>query len=148
MLSQVVGYAACALGHVAACAGKPVLVKEIARDCGIPAAYLAKIINTLAHKGMVHTQRGVGGGVTLARPATEITLLDLCAVLDDPIVQNRCMLGTAQCSDERACPAHEFWTLHRRKHLEFLEGMSVADIAHFENRRRSTRAVNSLRSLD
>jgi Rrf2 family protein len=136
MVTQSVGYTATALGTIAAAGGRPLLVKEIAEACGIPAAYLAKIINTLARKGIVHTQRGIGGGVTLARDARSITLLDLCEAMDDPITERRCFLGTAGCSDERACPAHRFWTAHREKELAFLRQTTVADIAVFETRRR------------
>lgn len=136
MLSQAVGYAATALGYVAAAGGKPVLVKEIAEAAGLPAPYLAKIIQTLARKGMVVTQRGVGGGVILARPPGNITMFDLCQCLDDPAVQSTCMLGTAECSDERSCPAHKFWTGQRAKLHDYLHNMTIADVAIFEARRR------------
>lgn len=136
MLSQASGYAISAMGHIAAAGGKPVLIKEIADAATIPAPYLGKIINALAKRGLVLTQRGVGGGVTLARPATETTLIDVCIALDDPIAHPTCMLGTAECSDARACPAHKFWTQHRTKVLDFLSETKVADIAAFESRRR------------
>jgi Rrf2 family protein len=136
MLTQAVGYASTALGFVAAAGGKPVLVKEIAQACDIPGPYLAKIIHSLSRSGLVHTQRGVGGGVVLARPPAELTLYDLCLALADPITQRRCMLGTAECSDERACPAHKFWTAHRAKQADFLRATTIADIAAFETRRR------------
>lgn len=135
MLSQAVGYAASALGHIAAAGGKPVLVKEIAEAARLPAPYLAKIVQTLARRGFVLTQRGIGGGVTLARPPSEITMFDLCVALDDPAVQQKCMLGTAQCSDERACPAHKFWSSERARIHEYLRSMTVADVAVFETRR-------------
>lgn len=136
MLSQSVGYAISALGCIASAGGKPVLVKEIAEAAHIPPSYLAKIIHGLGRRGLVNTQRGVGGGVTLARPATEITLYDVCVALDDSAVQPLCMLGNAQCSDDRACPAHKYWTTQRAKHTEFLAGTTVADIAAFETRRK------------
>ncbi len=136
MLSQAVGYAATALGHIAAAGGKPVLVKEIADAANLPAPYLAKIIQVLARKGMVATQRGIGGGVTLARSPGEITMFDLCVGLDDPAVLPQCMLGTAACSDERACPAHKFWTVQRGKIHDYLRSMTIADVAAFETRRR------------
>jgi Rrf2 family protein len=136
MLSQAVGYAASALGCLAALGGKPVLVKEMAEMCSIPTAYLAKIINALARKQIVVTQRGVGGGVSLARPATEITLHELCVALNDPAVAPRCMLGNAECIDDRACPAQAFCTEYRAKFARFLQKTTIADIAAFENRRR------------
>ncbi|MFO0830770.1 MAG: Rrf2 family transcriptional regulator [Phycisphaerales bacterium] len=136
MLTQAVGYAATALAQVASGGGKPVLVKEIAQASGIPAPYLAKIVQTLARKGIVITQRGIGGGVTLAKDPKTVTLHDVCVALDDPSVQHRCMLGTAECSDDRACPCHKFWSIHRSEFLDFLKGTTVADMALFEARRR------------
>jgi Rrf2 family protein len=141
MLSQAVGYAVTAMGQVAAAGGNPVLVREIAVAANIPTPYLAKIINSLSRKGLVTTQRGVGGGVTLARPATDISMYDVCVALDDPVVRTTCMLGTAPCSDERACPAHKFWTATRGKVLDFLRETSVADIAAFEAKRRWNSSV-------
>ncbi len=137
MLAQAVGYAAAALGQLASRGGKPLLVKEIAEACGIPQAYLAKIINVLARRGLVTTQRGIGGGVSLARSAENITLLDLCEALGDPIVQPRCMLENAPCSDERACPAHAFWKAHRESQIEFLRCTTVARMAEFVTRQRT-----------
>jgi Rrf2 family protein len=136
MVGQAVGYAASALGYLALAGDRPVLVREIAEACDIPAAYLAKIVNSLRRLGLVDTQRGVGGGVTLARPPAEITLIELCRAMGDPIVESRCMLGTAECSDARACPAHAFWSEHRQRAVHFLSTTTVADFAAFEARRR------------
>jgi len=72
-----------------------VRVKAIAEACDIPTAYLAKIVNVLAHKQLVTTQRG--GGVELARPSTTIELRDLGVALDDPLIEPRCMFGHARC---------------------------------------------------
>ncbi len=135
MLSQSVGYAITALGCIASAGGKPVLVKEIAEAANIPPSYLAKIIHSLARRGLVNTQRGVGGGVTLARAAVEISLYDVCVALDDSAVQPVCMLGNATCSDERACPAHKHWQVQRAKNIDFLASTTVADVAAFEARR-------------
>lgn len=142
MLSQAVGYAATALGYVAAAGGSPILVKEIAEASDIPGSYLAKIINVLARKGLVITQRGIGGGVILAKPPKDIAIFDLCVALDDASVQPRCMLGTSECSDQRACPAHSFWCAQRDEYLAFLKNTTVADVASFETRRRWRSAQN------
>jgi Rrf2 family protein len=136
MLSQASGYAVSAMAYIAALGGKPALVKAVAEACDAPAAYLAKIINTLARRKLVITQRGVGGGVSLARPPQEITLRELCLALEDPIIQPRCMLGNAQCTSDRDCPAHTFCAGHRQKLADFLQQTTIADIAAFETGRR------------
>lgn len=134
MLSQSVGYAAVALGIIAQGNDKPMLVKDIAEAGNIPNPYLAKLIHILGRKGLVETQRGIGGGVILKKEAGKITLYDLCQCFDDPVLNQRCMLGNAECSDERACPCHKFWTAQRAKEIKFLQKTTVKDLAAFERR--------------
>ena len=132
MLSQAVGYAALSLGYLAGRPDGTALVREIAEACEIPAPYLSKIVNQLSRAGIVKTQRGVGGGARLSREAQSITLFDLCDVLNDPAIQARCMLGVADCSDRRSCPAHEFNSARRERLIQYLKGMTIADIAEFQ----------------
>lgn len=132
MLTGAVCYAAKALAHLASNRDRSLLVREVAEATGIPGPYLAKIVNTLARKGFVVTQRGVGGGVSLAREPSEMTLFDLCVALDDPIVETRCLLEQTPCSDVRHCPAHDFWVGHRDKEIAFLHGTTVEQMAAFE----------------
>ena len=135
MLSQTVGYAIAALGHLSRYQQRlgAQFVRDIAKATGIPPAYLAKIVHTLARKGYLTTQRGTSGGVSLARAAEDVTLLEICEVFDDPIVQKRCMLGTTVCTDERNCPAHCFWTEERERVAEFLRRTTLREIARFED---------------
>jgi Rrf2 family transcriptional regulator, iron-sulfur cluster assembly transcription factor len=133
-MTQSTGYAITALGHVAAVGTRPLLIKEIADATGLPQPYLAKIIHTLARRGLVVTRRGVGGGVALAREAAAITLYDVAEAMDDPLLDERCMLGNAVCSDERACPTHAFWRAHRQHQVDFLRERNLADVAAFELR--------------
>lgn len=137
MLGQATGYAATAMGYLATAGGAPLLVKEIAEACDIPGPYLAKIINTLRRVGLVRTQRGVGGGVTLAKPPQEITLFMIAQMLGDPICNQRCILGGTECTDERGCSAHAFWMHHRQETVEFMRKTTIADVAAYETRRRS-----------
>lgn len=128
MLSQTVGYAISALGHLAG-REQPMFVRDLAEAAKIPPSYLAKIVNTLARKGYLNTQRGLNGGVTLARPAEEINLLDLCEAFDDPLVRRQCMMGSADCSNARSCPAHKFWGEERERVMGFLRQTTLRDIA-------------------
>lgn len=146
-LSQSAGYAVLALGFIASAAGKPLLVRTIASNCELPAPYLSKIVHKLGRSGLVHTQRGINGGVTLAREARDITLLQVCEALDDPILEQRCMLGVSECSDARACPAHQFAKAHRQQVIAFLTKTTIADVAAFELQRRWNGSVESLREI-
>jgi Rrf2 family iron-sulfur cluster assembly transcriptional regulator len=132
MLTQAVGYASVAMGYLASCPDGVALVRTIAEQRGIPAPYLAKIVHQLARAGLVRTQRGVGGGVRLARSPEDITLYDVCIALNDPAIETRCMLGSEVCSDARGCPAHRFNVERRERLISFLRSTTVADVGAFE----------------
>lgn len=59
----------------AAPGGRPVSVEALSRALGgLSRHHLHKVVQTLAGLGVVHTVRGVGGGVLLAVPPSEIRL--------------------------------------------------------------------------
>ena len=65
--------------------GKPVPAAELARKRGIPAQFLEQICATLRRAGLLASQRGVKGGFRLARPASEITALEVVEALDGKV---------------------------------------------------------------
>lgn len=131
MVSPAVGYAAAAMGYLANRRNGPMRVQELAEAIGAPAAYLSKIIHTLARKGFFGTSRGKGGGVVLSADPRRVTLYDLCEALDDDIMHPACALGTAHCSDARACPAHKLQMSIRARQLHFLRKTTVKKIGDF-----------------
>ena len=82
---------------------------EIADRQKIPTPFLAKIISQLSLSGLVTTYRGSGGGVSLARPASEISLLNVIEALDGPIQLNRCTIEPGACPRDEHCPVHRIW---------------------------------------
>jgi Rrf2 family protein len=83
--------------------------QEIADRQNIPAPFLAKIISQLSLSGLVTTFRGAGGGVSLARPASEISLLQVIEALDGPVRLNRCLIEPSACPRDEHCPVHHIW---------------------------------------
>lgn len=140
MLTAIVGYAATALGFLQENRGAPVQVREIALACSIPLPYLHKIVRLLSAKGVVKTQRGVGGGVRLADDATTLTLHELCVLLDEPLLHPQCMLGQDTCSDDNACPAHAEALKIRELQLAVLQRTTIAHIGAFDQQRARRRA--------
>jgi Rrf2 family transcriptional regulator, iron-sulfur cluster assembly transcription factor len=132
MLSSMTGYAVTALAWLSMQENGPEQVRDIAQGAGVPEAYLGKIIHQLARKGLVSTQRGYGGGVIFEQNPCELALLDIAEALGDPILIPKCMLGVEDCSDERACPAHAFWKVHRAREIDYLAETTIDDIRKFE----------------
>jgi Rrf2 family protein len=134
-VSQTTSYALLALTCLARDEKVWHLVGEVSRCSGAATPYLAKVLHGLARSGLVETKRGYRGGYRLARPSEEIRLLDIIRAVEPPRIEQPCLLGMAQCSDDRACPMHEFWKSTRNEIMARLERTTLADVARFEESR-------------
>lgn len=108
------------------------MVREIAAETGIAQAYLAKVVQRLSSSGIVESKRGYRGGIRLARPPDEISILDIDEAVDGQHGPERCLLGVVECSDERSCPAHEYWMRTKADIRNRLANLTLADLAVFE----------------
>ncbi len=132
-LSTTTGYAIRALACMSEVStGHWVLARDIAEHTGIPRAYLAKILHALGKSGLVVAKRGYRGGFALARPASDISLLDVARAVEGKEGLTTCLLGLAECSDERACPTHAFWMEMRQRIEGELEQVTLREAAAFE----------------
>jgi Rrf2 family protein len=64
---------------------RPVPIKELAERREIPEQFLEQLFSTLRRAGLLTSHRGMRGGYTLARPAEEITVLDVVQALDGKV---------------------------------------------------------------
>jgi Rrf2 family transcriptional regulator, cysteine metabolism repressor len=60
----------------------PVPIGEIARARDIPVQFLEGLFATLRRAGILHSQRGVKGGYTFARPPADVTVLEVVELLE------------------------------------------------------------------
>lgn len=106
MFSQTVEYALRAVVHLADKSPDPRTTDQIAEATRVPKAYLAKVLQSLVRAGLVQSQRGLGGGMSLARPPAELTILEVVDAVE-PIVRIRsCPLGISS-HGTRLCPLHK-----------------------------------------
>jgi Rrf2 family protein len=57
-------------------------IKELSATLGVSESYLSKIMSKLRQDGIVRAVPGVNGGYELARPAGQITFLDVIQVME------------------------------------------------------------------
>jgi Rrf2 family iron-sulfur cluster assembly transcriptional regulator len=101
----------------------------VAEAIGAPPNYLGKLLAVLAGRGLVISQKGLGGGFRLARPAEEISLYEAVDPIDPLYRWSGCILGNKKCSDSEACVLHGHWKAVRETFLDFLRGSTIADVA-------------------
>jgi Rrf2 family protein len=78
----------------------------IAEGTKVPQGYLSKILQQMVRANVITSQRGIHGGFVLARPAREISVLDVLRAVDaGPGRIERCPLGIAD--HVRLCPVHK-----------------------------------------
>ena len=131
-LSNTSGYGILALSCLVMHPDQWVLAQQITETTSVPKPYLLKILNLLAEAKLIEAKRGYRGGFRLARPATEISLWEIAEAIEGPHLLARCLLGLADCRDDRACPTHDFWREERRRIEKQLHVINLAQIADFE----------------
>jgi Rrf2 family protein len=80
-------YAVVALAELARAGVSPMPIGLVAERRGIPVQFLEQLFSTLRRAGILTSHRGAKGGYTLARPADEITVLEVVQALDGVVGQ-------------------------------------------------------------
>ena len=108
--NQATDYAFRVILHLASAPeGDIVNSQTIAEEQNIPVGFLQKIMRSLTQGEVVKSYRGIDGGFALAKPAKEISLLDIITIMEGPIDLQRCLKENSSCSKGCAlqCPVHE-----------------------------------------
>jgi Rrf2 family transcriptional regulator, iron-sulfur cluster assembly transcription factor len=123
-------YAVRAMVHLSSLPhGTIVSVADISRDWDVPVTFLRKLVTKLGRARMVTSFRGNGGGIALARPAQEITLLDIIEAIEGAMALNICLLSPDACHRSPWCAVHVVWCEAQTKLREVLSSRSLADLA-------------------
>ncbi len=118
---------------------KPVALATMAESESLPLSYLEHLVAKLRHAGLVSSVRGAHGGYRLARPASEIAMLEVVEALEGPITPMECFEtdreGRVLCSHEsdgdRACATKLLWTRVQGGINKALTGTTLAELVEF-----------------
>jgi Rrf2 family iron-sulfur cluster assembly transcriptional regulator len=111
LLSQTAEYALRAMAWLAyECPDAPVRAQDLSQGTGIPPHYLSKILRRLVLAGLLDSQKGQGGGFSLARPPESICYEEILVAVDAFPAHGRCAFGWGTCGADNPCPLHESWS--------------------------------------
>jgi len=108
--------------------GGSIAAKAAAERLGLSPSYLAKILQSLAAKGIIASVRGIGGGFSLLKPASEIRCVEVLEALDGPLPSNYCLFERAICAT-KTCAFKSLCDDVEEKVRATLENTTIADIA-------------------
>ena len=91
----------------------------------MPKPYLAKIINSLVHHGLVLAKRGYRGGISLGGAPENISLLEVVEAVEGKNWLGPCLLGLDDCASRRVCPTQLRWKGVRQQIIAILDTTSV-----------------------
>ncbi|MBP6211158.1 MAG: Rrf2 family transcriptional regulator [Anaerolineales bacterium] len=127
-ITRQADYAVRAVLHLASNGDQRTATSAIAEEQRIPPSFLAKIVSQLSIAGLLHTSRGARGGVTLAREAKDITLLEVIEAIDGPIQLNECVGDNGSCDFDANCPLRPVWCDAQEELVGRLKNTNFADM--------------------
>jgi Rrf2 family protein len=104
-------------------------IHTISEAIDLPYHFLAKSLQKLVRAGVLLSQRGASGGVSLARDASQITLISIIEAVDGTTFFDACVLGIGECEAEKPCALHEQWDVWRQEMLQMYSAMRLSDIS-------------------
>lgn len=108
---------------------QPVQLKEIAERQQLSLSYLEHLIIPLISSGIIQSYRGSKGGIKLARPAEEIKLDEILAVLEGPLAPVDCLKESYSCPRSGSCATQEVWDEMRQAMRAVLKAKTLKDLA-------------------
>jgi len=127
MFSQTVEYALRAIVHLADRSPNPCTTEQIAKATKVPQAYLSKVLQSLRQSNVVHSQRGIGGGISLIKPPEELNLLEVVNAVDPICRIKTCPLGL-KGHGTNLCPLHRKLDETMRETEEVFSRTTLAEI--------------------
>ena len=96
-ISEAASLALHAMVLLAAGPDERLSTRRIADRLSASSFHLSKVLQRLAHVGLVTSMRGPKGGFALARPARSITLLEIYEAIEGPLTASECLLEAPVC---------------------------------------------------
>ena len=121
-------YAIRILMELARSGGGPISIRTLATSQDVPYAFARGIQRDLAAAGIVESRRGAAGGAVLARPAEDITLLDVVHATQVNSSCSVCTNDPTWCNRMSGCSVHRVWREVDEMMTSYLGSKSLAGL--------------------
>jgi Rrf2 family protein len=122
-------YAIRAMLHLARTDAPALSAPALAAATQIPVRFVGQVMGDLVRAGLVNARIGRRGGYQLARPASDISLLQIVEAVEGDTRRKTCVLSQGACTHEHACDIHEFFAAAQNALISRLSESSLASAA-------------------
>jgi len=112
----------------------PVTLAGISQRQKISLSYLEQLFGKLRRHALVQSTRGPGGGYTLARPMSDVSVADIIYAVDEPLDATQCG-GKENCDNDQRCMTHDLWANLNRVMVDYLDSVSLQDLVEKQKAR-------------
>jgi len=123
-------------------------LKELAEAVEVPESFLSKVLQALAHAGLIASRRGHAGGFRITPRGHESSMREVIEAIDGPIRLNVCLAHGASCARKAHCPAHPVWVRAQAALFDVLSSVTVAAMATQAHRLTRIQAPAANRAAD
>ena len=103
-------------------------LRDVAERQEISKKYLEHLVARLEAEGLLRAVRGAGGGVALAKPPSDVTILDILLALEGSLGPVECVDRPEVCPRSVNCGARDLWAELGEVITEFLESVTLKDL--------------------
>ncbi len=108
--------------------GRLISVRRLATEMAIPVRFLPQVMSDLTAAGLVRAETGRSGGYRLARPATNVTLLDVIEAVEGDSRRRTCVLRGGPCGLDGFCDVHDVFFVAQDAMLGQLAGARLSEL--------------------
>jgi Rrf2 family protein len=112
----------------------PIMAKDLADGQEVSAAYVDQILIPLRAAGLVISHRGRNGGYQLARPADQITALEVVESIDGQVCLVECVADEDLCDRAYRCVTRDIWSELTDNMRNILKRHTLAELGACETK--------------
>ncbi len=104
-----------------------VSIRQIAEGTDAPAHFMAKIMQDLSRKRLVHSVKGPNGGFYMDKTDLKSSISDIIKAIDGDGIYMDCVLGLKACSEKNPCPVHFEYKEIKKNLIKMMENNTIGD---------------------
>jgi len=112
---------------------KIVPLRIIAERQQLSLSYLEHLVTPLIIGNILRSNRGREGGISLAKPASEIKIGDIIQILEGRTVTVDCVKNPSMCKRSEFCATRDLWVELENAMDGVLQATTIADLVERHN---------------